>query len=96
MVRLFSGVMVPPTTMRTKEDFELQMGTNHLGHYLLARMLIPLLKKAAKEADNSRVLVVSSLAHLHSGGPIRLHDLTYKNEKNTMNAYSQSKVLFTM
>ena len=43
--------MVPPSTMRTKEDFELQMGTNHLGHYLLTRMLIPKLKKTAAEAQ---------------------------------------------
>ena len=43
--------MVPPLTMRTKEDFELQMGTNHLGHYLLTRMLIPKLKKTAAEAQ---------------------------------------------
>ena len=45
--------MVPPVTMRTKDDFELQMGTNHLGHYLLTRLLIPKLKKTAAEAQVS-------------------------------------------
>jgi NAD(P)-dependent dehydrogenase (short-subunit alcohol dehydrogenase family) len=48
----------------TKQGFEMTFGTNHLGHFLLTKMLMPLLKKA----ENARVVVVSSDAHLRAKG----------------------------
>lgn len=42
-----AGVMAPPR-METADGFELQLGVNHLGHFLLTNMLLPLLTKSEK------------------------------------------------
>merc|ERR1712168_1656128 len=54
-----AGVMVCPE-MRTEDGLEMQIGTNHFGHFLLTNLLLPLLKKAAPGA---RIVNVSSMAH---------------------------------
>jgi len=56
-----AGVMAIPTRLETKDGFEQQIGTNHLGHFALVGGLLPLLKKAKAGA---RVVNVSSTAHL--------------------------------
>ena len=53
-----AGVMTPPQRQETRDGFELQFGTNHLGHFALTGQLLPLLR-AAKSA---RVVTVSSIA----------------------------------
>jgi NAD(P)-dependent dehydrogenase (short-subunit alcohol dehydrogenase family) len=57
-----AGVMTPPRYQQTADGFELQFGTNHLGHYALTGRLLP----ALLEGRDPRVVTVSSLAH-HSG-----------------------------
>jgi NAD(P)-dependent dehydrogenase (short-subunit alcohol dehydrogenase family) len=57
-----AGVMTPPRYQQTADGFELQFGTNHLGHFALTGQLLPAL--LASRAP--RVVTVSSLAH-HSG-----------------------------
>ena len=54
-----AGIMACPYS-KTKDGFEIQMGTNHLGHFALTGQLMSLLKKI----PNSRVVNVSSIAHL--------------------------------
>jgi len=54
-----AGVMAPPKRRTTKDGFELQFGTNHLGHYSLTGLLLPRLL----EAPSPRVVTVSSTAH---------------------------------
>jgi NAD(P)-dependent dehydrogenase (short-subunit alcohol dehydrogenase family) len=56
-----AGVMAPPQLRTTEDGFELQFGTNHLGHFALTGLLLPALL-----ADGARVVTVSSL--LHRGG----------------------------
>jgi NAD(P)-dependent dehydrogenase (short-subunit alcohol dehydrogenase family) len=81
-----AGVMVPPLG-RTKQGFELQFGTNHLGHFALTAQLLPLLERAA----GSRVVVVSSGAH-HLGR-IKLDDLNWQHRRyRAWSAYCQSKL----
>src|SRR5262249_19308726 len=53
-----AGVMVPPFS-RTKQGFELQIGTNHLGHFALAGRLFPVLDRT----PGARIVVVSSGVH---------------------------------
>uniref|UniRef100_W5LPI8 NADP-retinol dehydrogenase n=1 Tax=Astyanax mexicanus TaxID=7994 RepID=W5LPI8_ASTMX len=86
-----AGVMMCPY-MKTADGFEMQLGVNHLGHFLLTYLLIGLLKRSSP----ARVIVVSSLAHYF--GWIRFHDLHSQGSYNSGLAYCQSKlanVLFT-
>ncbi len=54
-----AGVMTPPRYRETRDGFELQFGTNHLGHFALTGRLLPLLLAS----DAPRVTTVSSIAH---------------------------------
>ncbi|XP_058461119.1 retinol dehydrogenase 13-like [Malaya genurostris] len=86
-----AGVMRCPRTL-TKEGIELQLGVNHMGHFLLTNLLLDRLKMSAP----SRIVVVSSLAH--ERGKINIHDLNSEKSYDPANAYEQSKlanVLFT-
>ncbi len=81
-----AGVMVPPKST-TKQGFELQFGTNHLGHFALSAHLLPLLQRTA----GSRVVVVSS--GVHHMGRIEFDDLHFERRGyDAMAAYSQSKL----
>lgn len=57
-----AGLMAPPRYRQTSDGFELQFGTNHLGHFALTGRLLP----ALLESPAARVVTVSSIAH-HSG-----------------------------
>ncbi|XP_027022955.2 retinol dehydrogenase 12 [Tachysurus fulvidraco] len=86
-----AGVMMCPY-MKTADGFEMHLGVNHLGHFLLTFLLVGVLKRSAP----SRIIVVSSLAHYF--GWIRFHDLHSQGSYNSGLAYCQSKlanVLFT-
>ncbi len=80
-----AGVMVPPYE-KTKDGFELQFGTNHLGHFALTGLLFPLLKKT----PFSRVVTLSSIAH--RGATIYFDNLDGSKGYQAMNFYRQSKL----
>ncbi|XP_056914410.1 retinol dehydrogenase 12 isoform X1 [Takifugu flavidus] len=80
-----AGVMMCPYT-KTVDGFEMHIGVNHLGHFLLTHLLIGLLKRSAP----ARIVVVSSLAH--NFGWIRFHDLHSQGSYNSGLAYCQSKL----
>jgi len=88
-----AGIMACPK-MKTKDGFEMQFGTNHVGHFLLTNLLMPLLKKAAPGA---RIVNVSSMAHMR--GRMNWDDINYDNGPyDRFTAYAQSKlanILFT-
>lgn len=80
------GVMAPPERLTTAQGFELQLGTNHLGHYALTgRLMLQLLQK-----PGSRVVTVSSFAH--EPGRIEFEDLQRERRYTPYGAYSQSKL----
>lgn len=85
-----AAVMNPPQRKITKDGFELQMGTNYLGHFALTAQLLPLLKKGIKP----RVVTLSSIAHLQ--GAINFDDLQSENNYKPMVSYSQSKLACLM
>ncbi len=81
-----AGVMVPPFS-RTKQGFEMQFGTNHLGHFALTGRLLGILRKTA----GSRVVVVSST--MHRSGVVDLDDPNYERRSYWgWPAYGQSKL----
>jgi NAD(P)-dependent dehydrogenase (short-subunit alcohol dehydrogenase family) len=80
-----AGVMTPPTRQLTVDGFELQWGSNHLGHFALTTGLLPLL-----QAGNARVTQQTSVAA--RGGKILWDDLDAAKEYNAMAAYSSSKI----
>ena len=57
-----AGVMACPE-MKTKDGLELQIGTNHFGHFLLTELLQPLIRKSTTTGFTPRIVVVSSMAH---------------------------------
>lgn len=81
-----AGVMTPPKRLETKDGFELQFGTNHIGHFALTAQLLPLLRKST----GARVVTVSSIAN--RTGVINFEDLQSKSSYVPGKAYSQAKL----
>ncbi|BDB41951.1 MULTISPECIES: SDR family oxidoreductase [Mycobacterium] len=85
-----AGVMTPPERDTTADGFELQFGSNHLGHFALTGHLLPLLRAAAK----ARVVSLSSIAARR--GRIHFDDLQFEKSYAPMAAYCQSKLAVLM
>ncbi len=81
-----AGVMATPYR-QTPDGFELQIGTNHLGHFALTARLMPLLQ----QADKPRVVTVSSFMHKTVRG-ISQADLTAENGYRKWESYGKSKL----
>lgn len=92
-----AGVMAPPKRESTTEGLELQFGTNHVGHHMFTRLLLP------KINDEGRIVTVSSTAH--SFGQLNFSNLNYDDISTSTNsapieersytawgAYGQSKL----
>jgi len=86
-----AGVMTPPSRRTTVDGFELQFGTNYLGHFALTARLLPLLQRG----DAPRVVEVSSGAH-RLGGAIHFDDLQWARRYKPWAAYAQSKLSMLM
>ena len=80
-----AGVMYTPKS-HTKDGFEMQFGTNHLGHFALTGLVLDRLLKR----DGSRVVTVSSNGH--KVGRINFADLQSERGYRKMRAYAQSKL----
>ncbi|MDE2419738.1 MAG: SDR family oxidoreductase [Gammaproteobacteria bacterium] len=80
-----AGVMAPPL-QRTKDGFEMQFGTNHLGHFALTGQLLPLLNAAPAP----RVVTVSSIVNYI--GKIQFDDPNWSKSYSPWLAYGQSKL----
>jgi NAD(P)-dependent dehydrogenase (short-subunit alcohol dehydrogenase family) len=85
-----AGVMTPPQRDNTTDGFELQFGSNHLGHFALTAHLLPLLRAA----DQARVVSLSSLAARR--GRIHFDDPQFEKSYTPMQAYGQSKLAVLM
>ncbi|MEP6967952.1 MAG: oxidoreductase [Pseudomonadota bacterium] len=85
-----AGVMACPLSY-TADDFEMQIGTNHFGHYLLAVLLSPALRQGAQEQGRAaRVVSLSSIGHRRSA--VNFDDPHYRHRPyDKWEAYGQSK-----
>ncbi|RSL50083.1 hypothetical protein CEP54_012126 [Fusarium duplospermum] len=83
-----AGVMATPEGP-TKDGFETQLGTNHLGHFLLFSLLQPALLAAATPGHSSRVVVLSSVAH--RWGEFDPSNVDLEGNYDPMVAYGASK-----
>lgn len=86
---LNAGIMACPEG-RTVDGYELQFGTNHLGHFLLFQLLKPTLLASSTPEFNSRVVSVSSYGHRYA--PVRFGDYNFEKEPyDPAKAYGQAK-----
>ncbi|WP_454830880.1 SDR family oxidoreductase [Pseudoxanthomonas wuyuanensis] len=85
-----AGVMTPPERQVTANGFELQFGTNHLGHFALTAQLLPLLRRG----NQPRVVTLSSVAA--RAGAIDFDNLQSERSYKPMVAYGQSKLACLM
>jgi NAD(P)-dependent dehydrogenase (short-subunit alcohol dehydrogenase family) len=86
-----AGVMAPPTRQLTADGFELQFGTNYLGHFALTAHLLPALLRAE---GGSHVVQVSSVAHRSAA--IVWDDLQGERRYSPWRSYGQSKLAMLM
>ena len=82
-----AGVMMTPKST-TKDGFELQFGTNHLGHFAVTGLLLD----RVLAAPGSRVVTVSSVGHRFARRGIRFDDLQWEREYSRVGAYGQAKL----
>jgi NAD(P)-dependent dehydrogenase (short-subunit alcohol dehydrogenase family) len=80
-----AGVMAPPRT-ETADGFELQLGTNHLGHFALTGLLLD----ALEGREDARIVTLSS--GMHRGGRIAFDNLEGRRRYFRWSAYAQSKL----
>jgi NAD(P)-dependent dehydrogenase (short-subunit alcohol dehydrogenase family) len=80
-----AGVMTPPERRTTEDGFELQLGTNHLGHFALMGRLLPLLR-----AGGARV--VSQVSIAAASYAVEWDDLQWERRYRAGRAYSSSKI----
>ncbi|GBE85822.1 NAD-P-binding protein [Sparassis latifolia] len=90
-----AGVMTPPIDELTYDGYDLQFGTNVLGHFYLTKLLLPLLIATAKTSPDgkARVINTSSMSHEHASGidydSLRIG--SRRKELGTYRLYCQSK-----
>lgn len=83
-----AGVMATPEG-RTADGFETQFGTNHLAHFLLFNLVKPVLLASSTPEFNSRVVILSSVAHRF--GAVNFENINLEGAYHPFVAYSQSK-----
>ncbi|KAK6462547.1 short-chain alcohol dehydrogenase [Scheffersomyces coipomensis] len=92
-----AGIMAPPLGSKTKQGFDLQLGTNDFGPHLLQKFLDPLIIKTSKrnKPGETRIVWVSSFAHFSAPlGGVHYSDPNFtKTEASPMQIYGQSKAL---
>jgi len=83
-----AGIMAIATRQGTKQDYESQVGTNHLGHYLLIRLFLPILKNAG----NARVVILTSSANRLANPSFLDEEYLETKPYNPWTAYGNSKL----
>ncbi|MCJ1282869.1 hypothetical protein MMC26_002195 [Xylographa opegraphella] len=91
---LNAGVMVPPKGSKTAQGYELQLGTNCIGHFMFANLLRPILAKTAASSPPNSVRVVwvsSSAVNFAPKNAIDFSNMDYKKDEMAWTKYGRSK-----
>lgn len=86
--------MVPPAGSKTAQGYELQLGTNNIGHFLFTHFLRPVLKQTAQSSPKGSVRVVwvsSSMAEMAPKPAIDFSNMDYHRDENQWRKYARSK-----
>ncbi|CAK8683108.1 unnamed protein product [Clavelina lepadiformis] len=75
---------------RTVEGFDMQMGVNYIGHFLLTELLLDLLKRTGAISAPTRVIIVSSMTHKF--GRMKWDDIMHDNNYSPLKMYFQTKL----
>jgi retinol dehydrogenase-12 len=89
-----AGVMTPPAGSKTTQGYDLQWGTNVVGHFLLQKLLLPLLRSSAKETGEVRIVWTASDGSNMSPSPDGIYWDDINGDKTGLspwNMYTQSK-----
>jgi len=90
-----AGVMIPPQGSKTKQGYELQLGTNNVAPFLFTKLLTPILIKTAKVEPPGTVRVVwTSSTSAEASSPkngLDMNNLDYKVDKGPWHKYGVSK-----
>ena len=84
-----AGVMTPPERRATEDGFELQLATNHLGHFALVGRLLPLLRAG-------RALVTTQSSVAARSGRVHWEDLQWERGYDASKAYASSKIAVSL
>jgi NAD(P)-dependent dehydrogenase (short-subunit alcohol dehydrogenase family) len=86
-----AGVMAPKKRQETADGFEIQFGTNVLGHFALTALLLPALERAvASHPERPRVVTLASIAHKRAR--LNFDDLQSTKSYSPTGSYGQSKL----
>lgn len=91
---LNAGIMLPPFTL-TQDGLESQIGVNHFGHFLLTKLLLPVLKKTATPSHPATIVSVASCAAWQTypeGVKLSLAEMNDEAAYDAGKAYGQSKL----
>jgi NAD(P)-dependent dehydrogenase (short-subunit alcohol dehydrogenase family) len=80
-----AGVMNPPARQLTRDGFELQFGTNHLGHFAFTQGLLPLLRQGRARVTHQTSIAARS-------GAVNWDDINWERGYESMKSYAQSKI----
>jgi protochlorophyllide reductase len=84
-----NAAVIPATRQLSKQGFEMQFAVQHLGHFVLTRELLPLLKAT----PGSRLCVVSSSVHKWVKQPLNFDEIVYRQNSYSQTAYPESKLM---
>lgn len=80
IIVLNAGIMASPPS-KTPSGHDLQLGTNHIGHFLLVKLLVPLLEHTASSVIDSDVRVITVSSEAHHLAPTNMFDLIVNHER---------------
>jgi NAD(P)-dependent dehydrogenase (short-subunit alcohol dehydrogenase family) len=85
-----AGIMALPTRQTTRDGFELQLGTNHFGHFALTGLMLPTLLEPRPNTPPARIITVSSIAH--RGATMDFANLNWEHSYIPWPAYRRTKL----